>query len=133
MDAFRLFFLHGFDMTLAMQMLHVLLGLVLLAEGLNKLERSDPLARGLTARERTAEFLRAGGWFCITLGSAGLLVAAWVPASWVHAGYLVIVTGSACLVVRGRVREPLQRASFPNWPPIEEFDRTVKLDLERRP
>jgi len=58
-------------MTTAIAILHVVAGLVVLAEALNKLERTDPLKVGLTGRERAVEGLKALAWLLLALGAGG--------------------------------------------------------------
>lgn len=55
--------------------LHVLAGLVVLAEALNKLQRTDPLQRGLAPLERLCEVLKALAWWLLALGAGGALAA----------------------------------------------------------
>lgn len=113
-------------MHTATTVLHIVVGLLLLAEGLNKLERTDVWRRGMAPRERCAEWLRALGWGCLTLGGAGVLVATWMPAAYADAAYLCVAAGCALLTVRARVREGLQ-VQPAAWPPLDEFDRTVVM------
>ncbi len=58
-----------------LQTIHVLAGLVVLAEALNKLERTAPCRPGLGLRERVTEWLKALAWLLLALGGAGALVA----------------------------------------------------------
>ena len=58
-----------------LQTIHVLAGLVVLAEALNKLERTAPCRHGLGLRERVTEWLKALAWLLLALGGAGALVA----------------------------------------------------------
>lgn len=58
-----------------LQTIHALAGLVVLAEALNKLERTAPCRPGLGLRERATEWLKALAWLLLALGGAGAMVA----------------------------------------------------------
>eukprot|EP01034_Spumella_vulgaris_P032266 gene32266-39840_t len=58
----------GHPMT-ALQVLHFVAGFVVLAEALNKLERTAPCRAGLTPRERTTEWLKALAWSLLALSA----------------------------------------------------------------
>lgn len=58
-------------MTLAIQILHWLAGVVVLAEALNKLERTAPCAHGLTPHERLVDWLKAIAWALLAIGGPG--------------------------------------------------------------
>lgn len=106
-------------MSTALYVLHILAGLVVLAEALNKLERCAPFAPGLTSRQRVVDALKALAWLLLALGSAGalaapLLLAAGFPPATV--GSLVrleaptldqalVLLGFAVLIIRTRVKE----------------------------
>lgn len=102
-----------------LQVLHALAGLVVLAEALNKLERCDPMAPGLSPRERLVDALKAAAWVLLALGAAGavaapILLALGLPAG--AAGTLLrlevptlaetcVLGGFAVLIVRTRAKE----------------------------
>lgn len=108
-----------------LQILHWLAGLIVLAEALNKLERTAPCRHGLGLRERVTEWLKAIAWLLLALGGAGALVAPlmqWLPHSILAprpdgalAFLLPLQTptvqdvcmalGFAVLIVRARVKE----------------------------
>ncbi|WP_313074426.1 hypothetical protein [Melaminivora sp.] len=109
-------------MTAWLQFIHALAGLVVLAEALNKLERTTPCRPGLGARERTTEWLKAIAWLLLALGGGGALASPLLQhlsAAPRTAGVLVvlmplqaptlqdvcIVLGFAVLIVRTRVKE----------------------------
>lgn len=106
-------------MNTLLQVLHVLAGLVVLAEALNKLERCDPLAAGINFRERLSEILKAIAWFLLGLGSGGAVIAPILLAMGVKAddlqafvrlgkptlGETCALLGFAVLVIRTRVKE----------------------------
>lgn len=106
-------------MSAAIQMVHVLAGLVVLAEALNKLERCAPFAHGLTSHDRLVDGLKALAWFLLALGAAGALAAPVLRAMGlpVDAGgefsrlerptlaETMILAGFAVLIIRTRVKE----------------------------
>lgn len=108
-------------MTTTLHVIHWLAGLLVLAEALNKLERTAPCRRGLGARERATELLKALAWLLLAFGGAGAVLAPlmpWLPIE--RTGVLwpqlmptqnptlqdvCIVLGFAVLIVRTRVKE----------------------------
>ena len=56
-----------------LQCLHWLSAVVVLAEALNKLERTSPMAEGLTPRERLVDWLKALAWAMLALGAGGAI------------------------------------------------------------
>lgn len=104
--------------AVTLQVLHVLAGLVVLAEALNKMQRTDPLRAGLAWRPRTVESLKALAWFLLGLGAAGALAGPLFallglqtpPAHWLRMGppttdQVAVLVGFAVLIVRTRVKE----------------------------
>lgn len=99
--------------------LHWVAGFIVLAEGLNKLERTAPFARGLSARLRLVVLLKAFAWVLLVLGAGGAVVRPLVVvgfASALHAGPvlltdrvslvdLFVLGGFAILIVRSRLKE----------------------------
>ena len=106
-------------MTAAVQLLHILAGLVVLAESLNKLERCHPLAPGLSAHARAVDSLKALAWLLLALGAGGalagpLLLASGFPPAAVGSllrmehptlDQALVLVGFAVLIVRTRVKE----------------------------
>lgn len=106
-------------MSEAIQVLHVLAGLIVLAEALNKLERCAPFAHGLTAHERLVDGLKALAWFLLAMGSAGALAAPLLRALGMPAeaggefsrlerptlAETLVLAGFAVLIIRTRVKE----------------------------
>lgn len=104
-----------------LQIIHFTAGLLVLAEALNKLERTAPLRPGLKPRERAAEWLKALAWSPLALGGAGAVIAPALPflpvqepSTWLP--YLLpaqtptlpdvcVIVGFAVLIVRTRVKE----------------------------
>lgn len=105
-------------MISALSILHVVAGLIVLAEALNKLERCHPLDRSLTLRERVIDVLKALAWLCLALGAGGavatpvLLSMGLHPAPWQTVAHqqpslaeTCIMLGTACHIFRARVKE----------------------------
>jgi len=106
-------------MSTAIQAMHLLAGLVVLAEALNKLERCAPFAPDLTARERLVDGLKALAWFMLAMGAAGALAAPVLRAMGLPpdaAGEFarlerptlaetLVLAGFAVLIIRTRVKE----------------------------
>ncbi len=103
----------------ALQILHWLAALVVLAEALNKLERTAPCAPGMTPHQRVVNWLKALAWCLLALGASCGLAA---PAL-LHLGVrpdvygelmrlacptlaeTTIMVGFAVLIIRTRVKE----------------------------
>lgn len=99
--------------------LHWIAGLIVLAEGQNKLERIAMRPPGLSGLGRFVLLLKALAWFCLCLGAAGALARPFVVASVdgrFHLSSLLIVDrvslvdllfvgGFALLIVRSRFKE----------------------------
>jgi hypothetical protein len=105
-------------MDFAISSIHWLAGIVVLAEALNKLERTAPCLPGLTPHQRTVVWLKAMAWALLALGAGGAIVTpmigSWQSQAIAHrfifhqdpsfADTLVLV-GFATLIVRTRVKE----------------------------
>lgn len=108
-------------MTAAIAAVHFLAGLIVLAEALNKLERSAPLAPALSHHARIVETLKALGWVLLALGAGGavaspLLIAIGVPPSLTATlarlesptfAETMVLAGFATLIIRTRAKENL--------------------------
>lgn len=109
-------------MSELLQFVHMAAAAVVLAEGLNKLERCDVLAPRLSLRLRVAEVMKALAWGLLVLGAAGalaplvfgLLGMAGDVAPWLRAALrmesptmaeVLVLAGFAVLIVRTRVKE----------------------------
>lgn len=104
-----------------LQIIHFTACLLVLAEALNKLERTAPLRPGLKPRERATEWLKAVAWSLLALGGAGAVIApalpflpvqepsAWLPyllpAQTPTLPEVCVTVGFAVLIVRTRVKE----------------------------
>lgn len=110
-------------MNIALIVIHALAGFIVLAEALNKLDRSAPLRRGLTPRQRVLEIMKAAAWSFLALGAGGAMVG---PLMNVVPGSADACTmiGFAIIVIRSRLQEVQ-----PGQPPAEsdDFDRTRRI------
>ncbi|MFG6413790.1 hypothetical protein ACG02S_07740 [Roseateles sp. DC23W] len=85
--------------------LHWLAALVILAEALNKAERTDPVRAGLKPRERATEWLKAAAWLLLALGAGGGLARPLLALPAPTLPEVCIAAGFAVLIVRTRVKE----------------------------
>lgn len=106
-------------MITALQIVNWLSGLVVLAEALNKLERTCPVAPGLTRHERLVDGLKALAWALLAIGAAGAVASPVLLELGVQrtfSGELMrlerptlaetcVLLGFAVLIVRTRVKE----------------------------
>lgn len=105
-------------METALQALHIVAGLIVLAEALNKLERATPFARGLSAHDRWVDGLKALAWLLLALGGAGAIAAPLLLVLGVQPHQMplmrlerptlaevCVLAGFAVLIVRTRVKE----------------------------
>lgn len=80
-------------------------GLLVLAEALNKLERTDPLEPGLHLVDRAVVCLKAVGWSMLAIGACGVMVAPLLGHPGPTIKELLLLVGFALLVLRSRLRE----------------------------
>ena len=102
--------------------LHMLCGLIVLAEALNKLERSDLFSGRCSPRARLAALayvllpwrwtrahlvltLKVAGWACLAIGGAGALATPMLHLKQPTIQDLAVIGGFALLIVRSRIRE----------------------------
>lgn len=85
--------------------LHWLAALVILAEALNKAERTAPLRAGLRPRERLTEALKALAWALLALGAGGGLAGPFLNQPPPTLADACVAAGFAVLIVRTRVKE----------------------------
>jgi hypothetical protein len=95
-----------------MNALHWIAGLIVLAEALNKLERSCPLRAGLSPRMRLVEWLKTLGWMALAMGSgAAVFLPLLLPGTYLQwlrpLTDTAVLIGFAILIIRTRVREGL--------------------------
>ncbi len=92
-------------MTALVPVLHWLAGLLVLAEALNKLERTAPLRRGLTPRQRVTDMLKALAWGLLAVGGAGAVVTPLMQLEPPTLQDACVALGFAVLIIRTRVKE----------------------------
>lgn len=101
-----------------LQIIHWLAGLVVLAEALNKMERTAPCARGLTPHQRLVDGLKALAWLLLAIGAGGAVAAPVLLSMGVQShqmplmrlehptlGETAVLLGFAVLIVRTRIKE----------------------------
>lgn len=93
-------------MNTVLLVLHFLAGFIVLAEALNKLERTAPCRRGCMGwRARTTEWLKAIAWALLAVAGAGALVTPMLPLERPTLQDVCAMVGFATLIVRTRVKE----------------------------
>lgn len=105
-------------MNTTLQSLHWLAGFIVLAEALNKLERTAPFAPGMSRHDRVVDGLKALAWALLALGGGGAVASPFLGALGVHSGTsqmvlhqapsfaeTAVLLGFAVLIVRTRVKE----------------------------
>ena len=92
-------------MTLLIQSIHWLAGVIVLAEALNKLERTGPTRAGLCKRERLLAWLKAIAWGLMAIGGAGAVITPLMQMDVPSLQDMCILLGAAVLIVRTRVKE----------------------------
>lgn len=98
--------------------LHVLqwvAGFIVLAEALNKLERTAPFAPGLSPHDRVVSGLKALAWALLALGGGGAVTAPFLGDFGIRSQAILhttpsiaetcVLLGFAVLIVRTRVKE----------------------------
>lgn len=105
-------------MSTTLQILHWLAGFIVLAEALNKLERTAPFAPGLMPRTRVVNGLKALAWVLLAIGAGGAVANPILGELGVysHASQQIVhqtpslaetavLVGFAVLIIRTRVKE----------------------------
>lgn len=106
-------------MSAMLQILHWLAGFIVLAEALNKLERTAPFAPGLSAHKRVVDGLKAIAWTLLALGAGGAVATPALLAMGMQAdsyevfmhleaptlAEVLVLAGFATLIIRTRVKE----------------------------
>jgi hypothetical protein len=88
-----------------MSALLFVLGVVVLAEALNKLERTCPCARGITPHQRLLAWLKAIAWLLLAWAGAGALVGPFFGQAPPTLRELAMFGGFTTLIVRTRFKE----------------------------
>lgn len=92
-------------MTAAATFVYWLACLVILAESLNKLERSHLLQPGLRRGVRVVTALKVAAWMLLAIGAAGGVIGPLVQYGAPSGRELVVAVGFAILIVRTRVKD----------------------------
>ena len=105
-------------MDYVIPILHWLSGLIVMAEALNKLERTTPFAPGLDCRQRVVDGLKSVAWTLLALGAGGALVTPIFGELGIHSiktqlvfhqtpslAETLFMLGFATLIIRTRVKE----------------------------
>lgn len=105
-------------MNSVLQVIHFLAGLLVVAEALNKLERTTPLASDQCRYARLLSVLKGAAWALLALGSAGAVAAPLLLSLGVQShdlpllrlerpllGEAAMMLGFAVLIVRTRIKE----------------------------
>ena len=100
------------------QILHWLCAFVVMAEALNKLERTAPFAPGMTIHARLVDGLKALAWLLLAMGAGGGLIGPFLQPMGIAAptipllahlapslAEVCVMAGFAVLIVRTRVKE----------------------------
>lgn len=99
----------------ALHIIHTVAALLVLAEALNKLERTNPCAPSLTPHQRIVDGLKAAAWLLLAFGGGTALL---LSMFGLHSGPATtlaltepdlsdtaVMAGFAVLIVRTRVKE----------------------------
>lgn len=89
----------------AIHFTHWLAGLVVLAEALNKLERTAPCRTSLRIRKRITEWLKAIAWALLAMGSAGAVITPVLHLEKPTLQDACVMLGFVVLIVRTRIKE----------------------------
>lgn len=106
-------------MTSVLQILHAVAGLIVLAEALNKLERTSLFTPRRRTYDRLADCLKVTAWALMALGAAGAVAAPMMLQLGIEPNQAnelmrlerptlaetVVLLGFAVLIVRTRVKE----------------------------
>lgn len=105
-------------MSTTLQILHWLAGFIVLAEALNKLERTAPFAPGKTYYSRVVDGLKALAWALLALGAGGAVATPALAVLGVHyseqnavmhqapsLAETAVLLGFAVLIIRTRIKE----------------------------
>lgn len=86
--------------------------LIVLSEALNKLQRTDPLRRGITPMKRFSAVLNALGWMLFAVSSAGALVSPVMRGYTVRLQDAALMLGLAVFIIHRRLKE-LDKEGYP--------------------
>lgn len=89
----------------AIAVLHWVSGLVVLAEALNKLERTDLLNSTLNVRGRISALAKAMAWLFLGLGAGGAVIGPFMQLPSPSFQQACVLIGVSALIVRTRIKE----------------------------
>ena len=105
-------------MSTMLLILHWMAGFVVLAEALNKLERTAPFAPGICRHDRLVDVLKALAWMLLAVGAGGAVIMPVLGGLGIQAqmnqvilhqspslSETAVLLGFAVLIVRTRVKE----------------------------
>lgn len=92
-------------MTTFLYVVHWLSGLIVVAEALNKLERTSPLAPHLSLHKRVVDLLKAIAWALLAIGGGGAVITPMLDLEKPTLQDVCVLLGFAVLIVRTRVKE----------------------------
>lgn len=100
-------------MSTTLQILHWLAAFITLAEAANKLERTNPIAPGMSPHARLVSVLKGLAWLLLALGAGVAVVMPILGALQVRLatqqppslGETAVLLGFAVLIIRTRVKE----------------------------
>lgn len=92
---------------LVIQLAHWLAALLVLAEALNKLQRTDMLAPRIGGHARLVLFFKIAAWFLLAVGAAGAMVTPLLGLERPTPQDAAVMVGFALLIVRSRLKEAL--------------------------
>lgn len=88
-----------------LSVLHFLAGVVVLAEGLNKLHRTDPFERGLHWLPRLVVILKTIAWLLLSMGAGGAVATPLLQLQPATLQDVALILGFAVLIIRSRMKE----------------------------
>jgi hypothetical protein len=105
-------------MTAALHAVHWLAAFIVMAEALNKLERTAPFATGISPHTRLVDGLKALAWLLMATGAGGALIGPFLQPLGLQIQHtqmlahinpslaeVCVMVGFAVLIIRTRVKE----------------------------
>ena len=103
-------------------LIHWVSGFIIVAEALNKLERTAPCRKGLTDKQRITESLKALAWGILAVGGAGAFVSPIFGMQPPTFQDMCVTLGFALLIVRTRVKENFETPTMTHNAEIGQND-----------
>ncbi len=100
-----------------MQLIHWVCAFIVMAEALNKLERTTPFANGMCFRSRLVTALKAMAWLLMAMGAGGALIGPFLQPMGIvpniplfahlapSLAEVCTMAGFAALIIRTRLKE----------------------------